>query len=92
MWKTFGIPMAGGKQSQMTLNARCQSVVLIQTNTNEWFRYEIGYDLSRSKRQFDKLVSLLQPLTNCEVFRRKYSLFDCYDEQPKYFVSAHQAK
>jgi hypothetical protein len=91
MWKTFGFPSAGGQQNQMSHNTRCQSVVLLQTSTDEWYRYEIGYDLSRAKRQFDKLVSILQPLTNCEVLQRKYSLFECFDEQPKDYVSAHPA-
>jgi hypothetical protein len=85
MWKQFGIPVAGGggggKSGQMSHNARSQCFVLIQTNADEWKRYEIGYDLTRAKKQFNKLVSILQPLTNCEVFYRKYSLLESFDEQ-----------
>jgi len=84
MWKRFGVPMTGGRGGGMGGNPLCQCFVLVQTSTDEWKRHEIGYDLTRSRKQFNKLVSILQPLTNCEVLYRKYSLNECFDEQPGY--------
>ena len=80
MTKVFGIPVQGGN-TRTFCGSKCQCFVLILTDTDEWKRYEIGYDLTRSKKQFNKLVSILQPLTNCEVFYRKYSLLESFDEQ-----------
>ena len=68
MPKIFGIPMSGGRHRQLVGNRRYQCIILVLTNTDEWMRYEIGYGLSNTKREFDRLVTLLQPLTNCEVF------------------------
>jgi hypothetical protein len=78
--KRFGLYGAPGNH-QFSANTRHQTCILVLLNTGRWERHEIGYDLYRAKRQFDKLVEMLQPLTNCEVIVKKYTRDECYDQQ-----------
>ena len=65
---------------------RTQCFFLIQTNDFQWHRHLIGQDLARTGSKygsppFENLVKYLQPLTNCEVFFKKYTIDECYDQQ-----------
>jgi hypothetical protein len=90
MHKHFGVIMSGGK-SGIGQSAVAQVFVLVRTNGGQWTRHEIANDnvknnlfWNRSRYgslPFDKLVDVLQPLTNCEVFFRKYSVEYCFDQQ-----------
>jgi len=67
-----GGPAAHG----LSIAPRAQCFILVQTPDNQWHRHDIGLDLVRYGSKtgtppFDKLVTLLQPLLNCEVFFKK---------------------
>ena len=81
MTKVAGISMSGGRSRQFTHNTILQCFVLVLLDTDKWVRHEIGYDLPRSKIQFDNLVKILQPLVYCNVFFKHYSFQECYSDQ-----------
>jgi hypothetical protein len=87
MDKIVGRAMTGGR-SNIAHAAVAQVFILVRTNDGQWIRHEIASDNAKGLRRskygsapFDELISILQPLTNCEVFFHQYTLEECFYQQ-----------